>query len=152
MFVFVCLFFCYAHIEIVVTFLAVNFVDLLVITQHHAMHFWHKLEEIVLSASRSFLYLLEAFLEATDPSCLEPKFSRKNKNVNDYFHVSIFFPASQSAAQAAQYCTTKSDLWPTDSAALWLFTVGWDERVLRPADMRQLPHDRNIKWLCAVGK
>ena len=44
---------------------------------------------MLLSASRSFLYLLEAFREATDPSFLDPKFSRKNKGVNDYFQLSV---------------------------------------------------------------
>ena len=66
-----------------------NFFGFWVTTRHHAMRFWPKLEEMLLSASRSFLYLLEAFLEATDPSFLDPKFSRKNKGVNDYFQLSV---------------------------------------------------------------
>ena len=61
----------------------------LVLTRHHAMRFWSNLEEICLSASRSFLYLLEAFLEAIDPSCLDPKCSRIDKIVNDYFRFSV---------------------------------------------------------------
>ena len=74
----------YIHIEIDVTFLVVNFFGCLVITRHHAMRFWPKLEEMFLSASRSFLYVLEAFLEAIDPSLLDPKLSRNYTKDNDF--------------------------------------------------------------------
>ena len=54
----------YAHIEIVVTFLVVNVSGFLVITRNPTMHFGPKLEEIFLSASRSFLYLSGTCLKA----------------------------------------------------------------------------------------
>ena len=75
----------YAHIEIVVTFLVVNFFGFLVITRNPTMHFGPKLEEIFLSASRSFLYLSETLLQAINPSFLDPKFSRKIFLLNFYF-------------------------------------------------------------------
>ena len=46
---------CYAHIEVLVTFLLVNFGGFLVITRDHAVGFWRNLEEIDAQASRSFL-------------------------------------------------------------------------------------------------
>ena len=67
----------YAHIEIVVAFLVVNFFGFLVITRNHTMRFGPKLEEIFLSASRSFPYLSGTFLKAINLSFLAPKFPEK---------------------------------------------------------------------------
>ena len=53
------------------------------------MRFGPKLEEIFLSASRSFSYLSGTCLKAINPSFLTPKFSRKNKKCNDYLHFSV---------------------------------------------------------------
>ena len=53
------------------------------------MRFGPKLEEIFLSASRSFLYLSGTCLKAINPSFLIPNFSRKNKKFNDYLHFSV---------------------------------------------------------------
>ena len=75
----------YAHIEIVVAFLVVNFFGFLVITRNPTMHFGPKLEEIFLSASRSFLYLSGAFLKAINPSCLTPKFPEKIENLTTIY-------------------------------------------------------------------
>ena len=74
----------YAHIEIVVACSVVNLSGFLVTTRHHTQRFWPTLEEIFLSASRSFLYLSETLLQAINPSFLDPKFSRKSKQINDY--------------------------------------------------------------------
>ena len=79
----------YAHIEIVVTFLVVNFFGFLVITRNPTMRFGPKLEEIFLSASRSFLYLSGTFLKAINPSFFTPKFSEKNEKFNDYEILSV---------------------------------------------------------------
>ena len=79
----------YAHIEIVVAFLVVNFFGFLVITRNPTMRFGPKLEEIFLAASRSFLYLSGTCLKAINPSCLNPKFSEKNEKLNAYLHFSV---------------------------------------------------------------
>ena len=48
-----------------------------------------KLEEIFLSASRSFLYLSGTYLKAINLSFLTPKFSEKIDKFNDYLHLSV---------------------------------------------------------------
>merc|ERR1712093_226107 len=80
----------YAHIEIVVAFLVVNFSGFLVITRNPTMRFGPKLEEIFLAASRSFLYLSGTCLKAINPSFLTPNFPGKFEKINDYLHFSVW--------------------------------------------------------------
>ena len=84
-----CYMFVYAHMLIVVAFLVVKSFSFLVITRNPTMRFGPKLEEIFLSASRSFLYLSGTFLKAINPSLLTPMFSEKIENFNDYLHFSV---------------------------------------------------------------
>ena len=74
----------YAHMLIVVAFLVVKLFSFLVITRNPTMRFGPKLEEIFLSASRSFLYLSGTFLKAINVSFFTPKFSENIENNNDY--------------------------------------------------------------------
>ena len=74
----------YAQTLIVVAFLVVKMFGFLVITRNPTMRFGPKLEEIFLSASRSFPYLSGTFLKAINPSFLTPKFSEKFEKFNDY--------------------------------------------------------------------
>ena len=69
----------YAQTLIVVAFLVVNIFVFLVITRNPTMRFGPKLEEIFLSASRSFLYLSGTFLKAINVSFLTQKFLEKIK-------------------------------------------------------------------------
>ena len=39
--------------------------------------------------SFTFLYLIKAKIQAIDPGFLPPKFSDKNNQINDYFHLSL---------------------------------------------------------------
>ena len=71
------------------TFLVVNLFGFLVMTRNPTMRFGPKLEEIFLSASRSFLYLSGTYLKAINPSFLTPKFSENIEKINDYFHFSV---------------------------------------------------------------
>ena len=64
----------YAHIEIVVAFLVVKNFVFLVIARYHTIRISRKLEEIFLSASRSFLN--QNFLDQTEG---KPKFKKKTE-------------------------------------------------------------------------
>ena len=78
----------YAHIEIVVAFLVVKNFGFLVIARYHTIRISRKLEEIFLSASRSFLNQNFRNQTVGKPKFKGQHFRVNPKNFNDYFHFS----------------------------------------------------------------
>ena len=84
----------YAHIEIVVAFFVVKIPSCLIIASYGAGVMTWEFGEMFSHFSFTFLYLLEAKIQAIDPSCLPPpppprKFNEKTWKNNYYLHLSV---------------------------------------------------------------
>ena len=79
----------YAHIEIVVTFLVVNFLGFLVIARYPTMRFWRNLVEMFPFSLPELSKPKFSKSNCRKTNILETKILEKPENVNDHFNLSV---------------------------------------------------------------